>query len=180
MKGNRCSQGGWGPSLLDPHWCWAQPPYPKRFLPLLPQVHPLSWFLGTDLPSLPFGELVDSFSAAPWASFSATCAHFVVPSSLSPLAAFFPLPAPLPSPGLCLPGGGGPHAAEVVGSRAVTALPESQSGPEPPEVEGGAKASGNELPLGGRTGPWPKCGACRGRCGLWDMTPACSHWTRQE
>ncbi|XP_077757294.1 rho guanine nucleotide exchange factor 11 isoform X5 [Canis aureus] len=33
--------------------------------------------------------------------------------------------------------------AEVVGSRAVTALPESQSGPEPPEVEGGAKAAGN-------------------------------------
>lgn len=96
MKSNRCSQGGWGPSLMDPHWCWAQPPYPERFLPLLPQVHPLSWFLGTDLPSLPFGELVDSFSAAPWASFSATCAHFVVPSSFLPLLPSFPFPLLFP------------------------------------------------------------------------------------
>ncbi|KAB0387628.1 hypothetical protein FD755_002584 [Muntiacus reevesi] len=40
--------------------------------------------------------------------------------------------------------GGGVGAAEVAGSKAVPALPESgQSEPEPPEVEGGAKATGN-------------------------------------
>ncbi|XP_058910118.1 rho guanine nucleotide exchange factor 11 isoform X4 [Kogia breviceps] len=40
--------------------------------------------------------------------------------------------------------GGGVGAAEVAGSKVVPALPESgQSEPEPPEVEGGAKAAGN-------------------------------------
>uniref|UniRef100_A0A8C0CCV5 Rho guanine nucleotide exchange factor 11 n=1 Tax=Balaenoptera musculus TaxID=9771 RepID=A0A8C0CCV5_BALMU len=40
--------------------------------------------------------------------------------------------------------GGGVGAAEVAGSKVVPALPESgQSEPEPPEVEGGAQATGN-------------------------------------
>ncbi|XP_028344556.1 rho guanine nucleotide exchange factor 11-like isoform X3 [Physeter macrocephalus] len=40
--------------------------------------------------------------------------------------------------------GGGVGAAEVAGSKVVPALPESgQSEPEPPEVEGGTKATGN-------------------------------------
>lgn len=55
----------------------------------------------------------------------------------------------LPSPASSLLPGGGGGAAEVAGSKAVPALPESgQSEPEPPEAEGGAKAAGNN-PLPG-------------------------------
>lgn len=89
----------------------------------------------------------------------ALCAHVVLPSlfpSPSPLSLLPPPPLlPLPSLsafGLCCPcGGGGVGAAEVAGSEAVPALPErGPPGPEPPEVEGGTKAAGNELLLGAR------------------------------
>lgn len=64
---------------------------------------------------------------------------------LSSLLSSLPFPCLLASP---LAGGGGVGAAEVVGNKAVPALPESgQSEPEPPEVEGGTKATGNQLLL---------------------------------
>lgn len=65
-----------------------------------------------------------------------------------------------------LPGGGGVGAAEVAGSKAVPALPESgQSESEPPEVEGGTKSAGNEPLLGARDRPKLSVGP-EGRAGL--------------
>lgn len=80
-----------------------------------------SWFLGTDLPSLPFGELVDSFSVAPWALARVTCVHFIVPS-FSPLlpSLTFLLPPPLPcSPYPALP----PLSCSPPPALLVSALP---------------------------------------------------------
>lgn len=62
-------------------------------------------------------------------------------------------------------GGGGGGAAAVAGSKAAPALPEGgQSEAEPPEVEGGAKATGNEPLLGARDGH-AECGAQRAEPG---------------
>lgn len=62
-------------------------------------------------------------------------------------------------------GGGGGGAAAVAGSKAVPALPEGgQSEAEPPEVEGGAKATGNEPLLGARD-DHAECGAQRAEPG---------------
>lgn len=98
--------------------------------------------------------------------------------SPSPLPLLSPSPScslSLPFPPLsvsALPGGGGVGAAEVAGSKVVPALPESgQTEPEPPEVEGGAKATGNELLLGARDRPGLERGACGGRAGLWELEP---------
>lgn len=111
-------------------------------------------FLGTDLPSLSFGELVGKFSAAPWGVVTGERAFTVFfPFSFSPPLSFL-----LAFPSLLLvsavPGGGGVGAAEVAGSKAGPALPEGgPSEPGPPEVEGGAKATGNEPLLGARDRP---------------------------
>ena len=63
--------------------------------------------------------------------------------------------------------GGGVGAAEVAGSKAVPALPESsQSEPEPPEVEGGAKATGNN-PLPGARQAGLEWEPLRAELGFW-------------
>lgn len=122
-------------------------------------------FLGTDLPSLSSGELVGKFSAAPWGRVTCELVFTVIfPFSFSP-------PPPSSSPSLPFPlgfcsrcgggGGGGGGAAEVAGSKAVPALPAGgQAEAEPPEVEGGAKATGNEPLLGARQAS-AGCGAQR-------------------
>lgn len=66
------------------------------------------------------------------------------PLSSSHASSLLPLPS---CPFSALPGGGGVGAAAVAGSEAVPKLPESgQSEPEPPGVEGGAEAAGNDHP----------------------------------
>lgn len=91
------------------------------------------------------------------------------------------LPSPSPSYSLSLPcpslsasalPGGGVGAAEVAGSKVVPELPEcGQSEPEPPEVEGGAEATGNELLLGARDRPGLEFRAYGGRAGHGELAP---------
>lgn len=116
-------------------------------------------FLGTDLllcPSVNWWEsslqLPGVWSCVSLCSLCSSLFLFLHPCSSPSSSPSLPFPSLLVS---ALPGGGGVGAAEVAGSKAVPALPESgQSESEPPEVEGGAKsAAGNEPLLGARDRP---------------------------
>lgn len=141
----------------------ALPPILGAFLARPPAGGPpCPGFLGTALLSLSFGELVGELSAA-----VVTCDlafTLLFPFSFSPPTAVLPA-LPLPSLSFsAFPGGGGVGAAEGAGGKPVPAPPESRpSEPEPRDVEGGAKAAGNE-PLPGAVwshGHTPSAGGSR-------------------